>query len=288
MMSEITIRDMLKAGVHFGHRTSFWNPKMAPYIYGTYQHIHILNLETTLPLYQQAINFLRQICAKKGTILFVGTKRAARELVKKYAEQLNMPYVNFRWLGGMLTNYKTIRKSLARLEEIETWSKDGTFEKLPRKEVQNLLKEMEKLNNNLGGIRQMSSLPDALFVIDVGHEQIAVKEAKKLGIPVVGIIDTNNDPDKVDYVIPGNDDAYQAIELYLNGITQTCSQVQQDELKKMEHALSETKATAKADGADSKKVKAITKSKKPEVARKAKIEDAIPPELQPSEEDKIN
>lgn len=222
MTTSITMRDMLKSGVHFGHQTRFWNPKMAPYIYGERQKVHIINLETTLPLYDRAIAFLKGILAKRGTILFVGTKRAAREVIAEYAEKLQMPYVNYRWLGGMLTNYKTIRQSVKRLKQLETLATDGTFENLTKKEVLLLTKEKLKLERSLGGIKDMKKLPDALFVIDVNYENIAVKEAVKLGIPIAAVVDTNSDPETIDYVIPGNDDALRAIRLYLTGIVDAC------------------------------------------------------------------
>lgn len=223
----VTMRDMLKAGVHFGHRTRFWNPKMAPFIYGERFKVHIINLEHTLPLYRKAVRFLSKAVEKKGTILFVGTKRAARDSIRKQAERLGMPYVNYRWLGGMLTNYKTVRQSIKRLQDIEAMSTDGTFDKLTKKEVLSLTREQAKLERTLGGIKDMKRVPDAIFVVDVKHENIAVKEANKLGIPVVGIVDTNSDPAGIDYVIPGNDDAFRAIQLYLEGIVEACGEAKQ-------------------------------------------------------------
>jgi len=215
-MSNITIRDLFKAGVHFGHQTRFWNPKMAPYIFGSRDKIHIINLDKTLPLLQEALNFVGGVAAKKGKILFVGTKLAARDLVKEVAEKCHMPYVNHRWLGGMLTNYKTVRHSIKRLQTLEKQFAEQSFGDLTKKEILRLTREKDKLELSLGGIKQMGGLPEALFVIDVGCENIAVKEANKLKIPVIGIVDTNNDPDNIDYVIPGNDDASRAIELYFN------------------------------------------------------------------------
>lgn len=220
MTLSVTMRDMLKSGVHFGHQKRFWNPKMAPYIFGERQKIHIINLETTLPLYYKAVEFLKSVIAKRGTILFVGTKRAARDAIVEYATALQMPYVNYRWLGGMLTNYKTIRQSIKRLRQLETMATDGTFEHLTKKEVLLLTREKSKLDRSLGGIKEMKKLPDALFVIDVHYEQTAVQEAIKLGIPIVAVVDTNSDPDPIDYVIPGNDDALRAIRLYLAGIVE--------------------------------------------------------------------
>ncbi|RKZ77357.1 MAG: 30S ribosomal protein S2 [Gammaproteobacteria bacterium] len=217
-MANISMRQMLEAGVHFGHQTRYWNPQMAPYIFGERNKIHIINLEHTLPMYNEATNFLGQLAAKKGTILFVGTKRAAQEAVKESAIRCAMPYVNRRWLGGMLTNYKTVRASIKRLKDIEMLSQDGTLQHLTKKEALSLTRELEKLERSLGGIKDMNSLPDALFILDVGYEKIAVKEATKLGIPVVGVVDTNNNPQNVDYIIPGNDDAIRAITLYANGV----------------------------------------------------------------------
>jgi small subunit ribosomal protein S2 len=217
-MLNISMRQMLEAGVHFGHQTRYWCPKMAPYIFGERNKIHIINLEHTLPMYNDAANFSGQLAAKKGTILFVGTKRAAQEVVKEAAIRCEMPYVNRRWLGGMLTNFKTVRYSIKRLKDLEIITQDGTLHRITKKEALSLTRELEKLERSLGGIKDMNSLPDALFIIDVGYERIAVKESAKLGIPVVGVVDTNNNPMNVDYIIPGNDDAIRAITLYANGI----------------------------------------------------------------------
>jgi small subunit ribosomal protein S2 len=211
------MRQMLEAGVHFGHQTRYWNPKMGAYIFGHRNKIHIINLEKTLPLYQEAMNYMGSLAANGGKILFVGTKRAAREAVREQAARCGMPYVDYRWLGGMLTNFKTIRQSIKRLKELEAMFEDGTIERFNKKEALGLSREREKLEQSLGGIKNMDGLPDALFVIDVGHEKIAVSEANKLGIPVVGVVDTNNDPGSVDYVIPGNDDAIRAVRLYIEG-----------------------------------------------------------------------
>lgn len=216
-MTTVSMRQMLEAGVHFGHQTRYWNPKMAPYIFGARSKIHIVNLEKTLPLYNDALNFMGRLASRGGKILFVGTKRSAREAIAQAAIRCNMPYVNYRWLGGMLTNFKTVRQSIKRLKDLETMAHDGTFDRLAKKEVILLKREMDKLERSLGGIKNMASLPDALFVIDVGHEKIAVQEANKLGIPVIGVIDTNNSPEGIDYVIPGNDDAIRAITLYAEG-----------------------------------------------------------------------
>ncbi len=217
-MASVSMRQMLEAGVHFGHQTRYWNPRMAPYIFGARSKIHIVNLEKTLPLYNDAMNFIGKLASKGGRILFVGTKRAAREAVAESAIRCKMPYVNHRWLGGMLTNFKTVRQSIKRLKDLELMAEDGSFERLGKKEVIMLKREMDKLERSLGGIKDMSSLPDAVFVVDVGHERIAVQEANKLGIPVIGVVDTNNSPDGVDYLIPGNDDAIRAIKMYLDGV----------------------------------------------------------------------
>lgn len=220
-MQDINIRTLIQAGVHFGHQKSGWNPKMRPYIYGVRNKIHIIDLDKTLPLYRQALDFLSRTAARGGKILFVGTKGCAGEIVKMNAERCGMPYVNFRWLGGMLTNYKTVKQSIKRLKELETMRDDGTLEKLVKKETLMRLRELDKLERSLGGIKNMGSLPDALFVFDVGNEKIAVREANNLGIPVVGVVDTNNDPDGIDFIIPGNDDAIKSIGLYAQTLADT-------------------------------------------------------------------
>ena len=214
----VTMRQMLEAGVHFGHQTRFWNPKMAPFIFGARNKIHIINLEKSLPMYQDALKFVRQLASNKGTILFVGTKRQAREIVLEEAKRAGMPYVDFRWLGGMLTNYKTVKGSIKRLKELEAMAADGSLEKLSKKEALMFTREMEKLQRSMGGIKEMGGVPDAIFVIDVGYHKIAVTEAKKLGVPIIGVVDTNNSLDGVDYVIPGNDDSTRAIRLYARGV----------------------------------------------------------------------
>lgn len=217
-MAKVTMRQMLEAGVHFGHQTRYWNPKMGPYIFGARNKIHIINLEKTLPLFNDALNFLGGVAAKKGTVLFVGTKRAAGDLVAEEAKRCGMPYVNHRWLGGMLTNFKTIKQSIKNLKDLETQEQDGTFEKITKKEALMRTRQKEKLELSLGGIKDMRAMPDAIFIIDTGNEKIAIQEAKNLGIPVVGVVDTNNDPNGVDYVIPGNDDAVRAVSLYLSSV----------------------------------------------------------------------
>lgn len=220
-MSSVSMRDMLKAGVHFGHQTRYWNPKMGTYIFGARNKIHIINLEKTLPMFNDAMAFLNKLAANNNKILFVGTKRAAQDVVREEAQRCGMPYVDHRWLGGMLTNWKTIRQSIKRFRELEGQSLDGTFDKLTKKEALMRKREMEKLERSIGGIKDMGGLPDALFVIDVDHEDIALQEARKLGIPVVAVVDTNSNPDDVDYIIPGNDDAIRAIQLYVQAAANT-------------------------------------------------------------------
>jgi small subunit ribosomal protein S2 len=214
----VTMRQMLEAGVHFGHQTRYWNPKMSPFIFGARNKIHIINLEKSLPMYQEALKFVRQLTANKGQILFVGTKRQARDILKEEAQRAAAPYVDYRWLGGMLTNFKTVKQSIKRLKEMDQMVADGSFEKLTKKEGLTFAREKEKLERSLGGIKDMGGIPDALFVIDVGFHKIAVTEAKKLGIPIVGVVDTNNSLDGIDYVIPGNDDSTRAIRLYARGV----------------------------------------------------------------------
>ncbi len=217
-MTSMSMRQMLEAGVHFGHQTRFWNPKMSPFIFGERNRIHIINLEKTLPLYVEAAGFIKNIVADGGRVLFVGTKRSAREAIAREAARCGMPYVSHRWLGGMLTNFKTIRQSIKRLAEIDELQANGLLDQRSKREAQMVRREREKLERSLGGIREMEGLPDAMFVVDVGHENIAIHEARKLGIPVVAIVDTNCSPDGISYVIPGNDDAMRAIELYAGGI----------------------------------------------------------------------
>ncbi|AAM67784.1 30S ribosomal protein S2 [Buchnera aphidicola] len=218
-MEIVSMRDMLKAGVHFGHQTRYWNPKMKPFIFGSRNKVHIINLEKTLPMFNFALSELKKISLKKGKILFVGTKRAASKKIKETALNCNQFYVNHRWLGGMLTNWKTVRQSIKRLKDLETESQDGTFSKITKKEALIRTRELSKLENSLGGIKNMGGLPDCLFVIDAAHENIAIKEANNLGIPVFAIVDTNSNPDGVDYVIPGNDDAIRSVTLYLQAVS---------------------------------------------------------------------
>lgn len=214
----VTMRQMLEAGVHFGHQTRFWNPKMAPFIFGHRNKIHIVNLEKTLVKYNEAVDFVKKLSANRGTVLFVGTKRQAREILAEEAQRAGMPYVDERWLGGMLTNFKTVKGSIKRLKDMEQMFEDGSIERLSKKEALLSKRELEKLTKSLGGIKDMAGLPDAIFVIDVGYHKIAITEAKKLGIPVIGVVDTNHSPEGVDYVIPGNDDSSRAIRLYAQGV----------------------------------------------------------------------
>src|SRR5678809_178872 len=214
----VTMRQMLEAGVHFGHQTRYWNPKMAPYIFGHRNKIHIINLEKTLSMYQEAVKFARQLAANRGTLLFVGTKRQARDIVREEAQRAGSPFVDHRWLGGMLTNFKTVKQSIKRLKEMEQMQQDGSFERISKKEALGLTREMQKLQRSLGGIKELGALPDALFIIDVGYQKGAVQEASKLGIPVIGVVDTNHNPEGIDYVIPGNDDSSRAIRLYARGV----------------------------------------------------------------------
>jgi small subunit ribosomal protein S2 len=246
----VTMRQMLEAGVHFGHQTRYWNPKMAPFIFGHRNKIHIINLEKTLAMYQDAVKFVRQLSSNKGSILFVGTKRQAREIIREEAMRANTPFVDHRWLGGMLTNFKTVKISIKRLRDMEIMVQDGSLEKLSKKEQLTFQRELVKLDRSLGGIKEMNGLPDALFVIDVGYQKGAITEANKLGIPVVGVVDTNHSPDGVDYVIPGNDDASRAVRLYARGIadaildgrSQTIKEIVSDEFVEVDS--SEEQATA--------------------------------------------
>jgi small subunit ribosomal protein S2 len=263
-MAEVTMRQMLEAGVHFGHQTRYWSPKMAPYIYGERNNIHIFNLEKSLPALIDSTNFAGKIASKNGRILFVGTKRAARDAVRAAAESCNMPFVNRRWSGGMMTNFKTVKQSVKRLLELEAMREDGSFERLSKKEALGLTREYEKLDRGMGGIKHMERLPDALFVVDVGHERIAITEAKKLGIPVIGVVDTNNTPDGIDYVIPGNDDAIRSIQLYVEAIASAI----QDGKRSTGKMDEETAAAADAQAAS---------------AEEAPAAEAVPTEAAPTE-----
>jgi small subunit ribosomal protein S2 len=233
------MREMLEAGVHFGHQTRYWNPKMAPYIFGSRNKIHIVNLEQTVVKYQEAAKYLRQIAARGGNVLFVGTKRAARELVAAEAERCGMPYVDSRWLGGMMTNFKTVKSSIKRLKEMEGQLAEGATERMSKKEALMFDRELEKLNKAIGGIKDMNNLPDALFVIDVGYHKIAIAEARTLGIPVVAVVDTNHSPDGVEYVIPGNDDSAKAIALYARGMADAVLEGREQSLNGLVEEISE-------------------------------------------------
>lgn len=243
-MSTITMRDMLTAGVHFGHQTRYWNPKMKQYIFGARNGVHIINLEKTVECYEAALNFLSSTVAHKGKILFVGTKRAACDKVGPAATECGQFYVDHRWLGGMLTNWKTVRQSIKRLKDLETQSQDGTFDKLTKKEAILRTRDLAKLNCSLGGIKNMGGLPDALFVIDAEVEHIAIKEANNLGIPVVAVVDTNSNPDGVNYVIPGNDDAIRAVDLYLKGAVETINAARADLVRQEKDAKAQEEAKA--------------------------------------------
>jgi small subunit ribosomal protein S2 len=234
------MRQMLEAGVHFGHQTRYWNPKMAEYIFGDRNKIHIVNLEKTLPLFEDAQKYVRTLAANKGRILFVGTKRQARDIIKEEAQRAGCSYVNHRWLGGMLTNYKTVKQSIKRLKEFEAMVEDGSMEKFAKKEALGYKRELEKLERSIGGIKEMGGLPDAIFIIDVGHESGAVVEAKKLGIPLIGVVDTNNSPEGVAYIIPGNDDSSRAIRLYARGMADAVLEGRANALADIAKSASET------------------------------------------------
>jgi small subunit ribosomal protein S2 len=261
IMSKVSMKDMLQAGVHFGHQTRFWNPKMSQFIFGSRNKVHVINLENTVPAFNEALDVLRVEAAKGNQVLFVGTKRAANKIIKEQAERCGMPYVSHRWLGGMLTNYKTIRASIRRFRELEAQQNDGTFEKITKKEVLVRTRMKDKLENSIGGIKDMNGLPDILFVVDVDHERIAINEANKLGIRVVGIVDTNSDPDGVDHIIPGNDDSIRAIKLYaasvadsiLEGKSQAANVTSKDEFVEVEEKPAKE---AKAKKAPAKKAAA--------------------------------
>lgn len=285
-MPNVSMRDMLEAGVHFGHQTRFWNPKMSQYIFGARNKIHIINLEKTQPLFSDALNFTGRMAANRGRIMFVGTKRSAQKIIREQAERCGMPYVNHRWLGGMLTNYKTVRLSIKRLKDLEQMEADGSMERLTKKEALTLRREMEKLERSLGGIKDMGALPDAIFIIDVGHEKIAISEAAKLGIPVIGVVDTNNSPDGVDYVIPGNDDAIRAISLYAENIadavldgrgTIVTAEGPADEFVEVS-ADSDEASAAEKKPAKKKVAKKATakKTAKKTIVKKAAADDAAP------------
>ncbi|MEC5396348.1 30S ribosomal protein S2 [Uliginosibacterium sp. H1] len=247
----VTMRQMLEAGVHFGHQTRFWNPKMAPYIFGHRNKIHIVNLEKTLQKYNEAMAFIRKLSANRGTILMVGTKRQAREILAEEAQRASVPYVDERWLGGMLTNFKTVKGSIKRLKDMEQMFADGSSERLSKKEALLNQRELVKLQKSLGGIKDMAGLPDALFVIDVGYHKIAITEAQKLGIPVVAVVDTNHSPEGVDYVIPGNDDSSRAIRLYAAGVADAVLEGRNNAVADLVAAVSSSEEFVEVqDGAD--------------------------------------
>jgi len=246
----VTMRQMLEAGVHFGHQTRFWNPRMAPYIFGQRNKIHIVNLEKTMGKYNEAMNYVRKLAANRGTILLVGTKRQAREIVSEEARRAGMPFVDERWLGGMLTNFKTVKQSIKRLKEMEVMVEDGSIERLSKKEALMATREMDKLKKSIGGIKDMGGLPDALFVIDVGYHKIAITEAQKLGIPVVAVVDTNHSPDGIDYVIPGNDDSSRAIRLYARGVADAVLEGRSQALQDVVAAGSDEFVEVEEDGSD--------------------------------------
>ena len=283
-MANVSMRDLLKAGAHFGHQTRYWNPKMAPFIFGARNKIHIIDLELTVPALDKAISIVRGMAQSKNKVLFVGTKRAASKIVKEQAERSGQPYVNHRWLGGMLTNWKTIRQSIKRLRDLEAKMGDGTLEKISKKEALDLSRQLEKLERSIGGIKDMGGLPDAIFVVDVNHEKIAIQEANKLGIPVIGIVDTNSDPDGVDIVIPGNDDAIRAIELYSAAIADACIEGAAESLGKSDYV--EVADDAEAPAAEAAEKKAPAKKKvtaKKAAPKKEASEDAAPAEEAVSE-----
>lgn len=252
----VSMRDMLKAGVHFGHQCRYWNPKMAPFVFGARNKIHIINLEHTVPAFNRALDQIKYLASQKQKILFVGTKRAAAKIIKEEAQRAGMPYVDQRWLGGMLTNYKTIRGSIKRLRDLEAQSVDGTFDKLTKKEALDRARSMEKLERSIGGIKDIGGLPDALFVIDVDHERIAIAEANKLGIPVIGVVDTNSDPDGVDFIIPGNDDAIRAIRLYTRAVADACIEGRGDIGRQVEEEFVEAAEAEAAEPAPAAKEEA--------------------------------
>jgi len=277
-MAEVTMRQMLEAGVHFGHQTRYWNPKMAPYIFGERGKIHIINLEKTMPLFTEAMNYLGSMVANGGTVLFVGTKRSAQNAVRENAERCGMPFVNHRWLGGMLTNYKTVRASIKRLKDLEAMSEDGSFDKISKKEGLMLTRELEKLERSLGGIKNMRGIPDAMFVVDVGHEKIAISEARKLGIPVIGVVDTNNSIEGVDYVIPGNDDAIRAINLFVES---AASAVDSGKLSVAHAVADSTDEFVELDGDEA--AKPVKKKARPAAAKKTADKVTVTKKAAPKE-----
>ncbi len=297
----VSMRELLEAGAHFGHRTRFWNPKMAEYIFGSRNKIHIINLEKTMPMMNDALNYIGKLAGNKAKILFVGTKRAAQESVREHARRAGMPYVDHRWLGGMLTNYKTVRQSIFRLKELKKLRDEGAFNAMIKKEALMLTRELDKLERSLGGIEDMGGLPDALFVIDVGFEHIAVEEARRLKIPVIGVVDTNNDPDNIDYIIPGNDDSMRAVDIYVRCVADAILDARQANtvggssdsefvevvtekvVKKAEHKPAEPKTESKSDEAKTSEPKVEAKKAEP---KKTEAKKAEPKKVEPKVEDK--
>ena len=282
-MAKVTMRQMLEAGVHFGHQSRYWDPKMAPYIFGERNKIHIINLEKSLPMFNDAMNYIGSLVAKGGKVMFVGTKRSAQSIIKEEAVRCKMPFVNQRWLGGMLTNYKTVKQSVRRLHELDKMTEDGSMDKRNKKEALMLTREREKLERSLGGIKDMRRLPDALFVIDVGYESIAVKEAVKLGIPVIGVVDTNNSPDSLDYIVPGNDDAIRAIQLYTTVAADTIVEAHltaartSEEMAAAEPAAKAVDVAPAPETEEAKPVEAVEPAKAEPVKEEAKPTETAEP-----------
>lgn len=283
-MSNVTMREMLEAGVHFGHQTRYWNPKMAPYLFGQRNKIHIINLEKSLPLYNDAVNFVSKLVSRKGKILFVGTKRAAQNIIREEAERCEMPYVNRRWLGGLLTNFKTVRQSINRLKELEDMDESGGTKHMSKKELLTHRREKEKLERSISGIKNMPGIPDALFIIDVGFEYIAVNEAKKLGIPVIAVVDSNNSPDDVDYVIPGNDDAIRSIRLYTKGMADAILNGKQSVAHIATEGDSDDFVELDADGDPMVKENATKASRKKTTKKRVAKKTTVKKEAAPAEE----
>ena len=282
-MTQVSMRELLQAGAHFGHQTRYWNPKMGEYIFGARNKIHIINLEHTVPAFNEALGLIKGLAANKNKVLFVGTKRAAGKVIKEQADRAGMPYVSHRWLGGMLTNYKTIRASIKRLRDLEAQQADGTFDKLTKKEALMRRRDMEKLERSIGGIKDMGGLPDALFVVDVDHERIAVTEANKLGIPVIGIVDTNSNPDGVDYIIPGNDDAIRAVKLYVTAVADACvaGRAEAGDL-----AATRDEFVEVDEGAEAEEVVEAAAEAEEAAEPVAEAEEAAPADEEPAAEDK--
>lgn len=285
-MQKVTLRDMFEAGVHFGHQTRYWNPKMAPYIFGSKQKIHIIDLDKTLLLFNEALKFISNIASKNGKILFVGTKKAAQDIIREEAIRCGMPYINYRWLGGMLTNYKTIRQSIKHFKELEALRDSGRLEDFTKKEALGLTREIVKMERNLGGIKNMGGLPDVIFIVDVGHEKIAVREANKLSVPVIGVVDTNHDPKGIDYIIPGNDDAIRAIRFYAKNLADVIIEARKDIVEAQRIAEQKAEKTVKKE--IKLKQKVVTKKVVVVSAEKEKLEleKVEPKKEEPAEQNK--